>query len=159
MTGFGHRALGICLWCASGKFPEVRLAAPALDRTRIRFRGGRAPPVTSAFAWSRSEADRQPALIVGDDYRKPDTSGATAATTSDGGKNVNAAQEALTVSLGRGLGERSLARSARQTPRFPGQQRHLDAALDRENGNSVGFTATGEGWAVGPKGRNATFAK
>jgi photosystem II stability/assembly factor-like uncharacterized protein len=31
--------------------------------------------------------------------------------------------------------------------------------LDRENYNSVGFTSTGEGWAVGPKGRIATFAK
>ena len=27
--------------------------------------------------------------------------------------------------------------------------------LDRENYNSVGFTATGEGWVVGPKGRIA----
>ena len=31
--------------------------------------------------------------------------------------------------------------------------------LDRENYNSVGFTPSGEGWAVGPKGRIAAFAK
>ena len=31
--------------------------------------------------------------------------------------------------------------------------------LDRENYNSVGFTSTGDGWAVGPKGRIAKFAK
>jgi hypothetical protein len=31
--------------------------------------------------------------------------------------------------------------------------------LDRQNYNSVGFTPTGEGWAVGPKGRIAVFAK
>ncbi len=31
--------------------------------------------------------------------------------------------------------------------------------LDQEQYNSVGFTATGEGWAVGPKGRIAKFAK
>jgi hypothetical protein len=31
--------------------------------------------------------------------------------------------------------------------------------LDRENYNSVGFTPSGEGWAVGPKGRITTFAK
>jgi len=30
--------------------------------------------------------------------------------------------------------------------------------LDRENYNSVGFTSTGEGWAVGPRGRIAKFA-
>ena len=31
--------------------------------------------------------------------------------------------------------------------------------LDRENYNSVAFTSAGEGWAVGPKGRVAKFAK
>ena len=31
--------------------------------------------------------------------------------------------------------------------------------LDRANYNSVGFTSTGEGWAAGPKGRIAKFAK
>ena len=31
--------------------------------------------------------------------------------------------------------------------------------LDRENYNSVRFTATGEGWVVGPKGRIAKFGK
>jgi hypothetical protein len=31
--------------------------------------------------------------------------------------------------------------------------------LDRENYNSVAFTATGDGWAVGPKGRVAKFVK
>jgi hypothetical protein len=31
--------------------------------------------------------------------------------------------------------------------------------LDRENYNSVAFLATGEGWAVGPRGRIAKFAK
>ena len=31
--------------------------------------------------------------------------------------------------------------------------------LDRENYNSVGFTATGQGWAVGSKGRIAKFVK
>ena len=31
--------------------------------------------------------------------------------------------------------------------------------LDQKNYNSVGFTSTGEGWAVGPRGRIAKFAK
>ena len=31
--------------------------------------------------------------------------------------------------------------------------------LDRENYNAVGFTPTGEGWAIGPKGRIAAFAE
>ena len=32
-------------------------------------------------------------------------------------------------------------------------------SLDREKYNSVAFTATGEGWAAGPKGRIARFVK
>ena len=39
------------------------------------------------------------------------------------------------------------------------QRRKQVLVLDREKYNSVGFTPTGEGWAVGPKGRIATFAK
>jgi hypothetical protein len=31
--------------------------------------------------------------------------------------------------------------------------------LDRENYNSVGFSANGEGWAVGPKSRIAKFTR
>ena len=31
--------------------------------------------------------------------------------------------------------------------------------LDQEKYNSVGFTSTSEGWAVGPKGRIAKFTK
>ena len=31
--------------------------------------------------------------------------------------------------------------------------------LDQKNYNSVGFTSTGEGWAVGPGGRIAKFTK
>lgn len=31
--------------------------------------------------------------------------------------------------------------------------------LDKEKYNAVAFTATGEGWAAGPKGRIAKFAK
>jgi hypothetical protein len=31
--------------------------------------------------------------------------------------------------------------------------------LDRENYNSVSFTPSGDGWAAGPKGRIARFAK
>ena len=32
-------------------------------------------------------------------------------------------------------------------------------SLDKEKYNSVAFTPTGDGWAVGPKGRIAKFAK
>jgi hypothetical protein len=31
--------------------------------------------------------------------------------------------------------------------------------LDREHYNSVGFMSSGEGWAVGPKGRIAKFMR
>jgi photosystem II stability/assembly factor-like uncharacterized protein len=113
----------------------------------------------SAGIFSIAFRDRDHGMIVGGDYRKPNEVGATAAATSDGGRTW--------VALDRRLPYRSAVAWAKDRWVAVGTSgSHVsrdDGAtwtpLDRENYNSVGFTPTGEGWAVGPKGRIAAFAK
>jgi photosystem II stability/assembly factor-like uncharacterized protein len=112
----------------------------------------------SAGIFSIAFRDGKHGLIVGGDYRKPDQSGATAAATSDGGKTW--------ARLDRRLPYRSAVAWAKDcwvAVGPSGSHASLDGdtwrALDRENYNSVAFTPTGEGWAVGPKGRIARFVK
>jgi photosystem II stability/assembly factor-like uncharacterized protein len=113
----------------------------------------------SAGIFSIAFRDRDHGQVVGGDYRKPDDVGATAAATADGGKTW--------VALGRRLPFRSAVAWAKDRWVAVGTSgSHVsrdDGAtwtpLDRENYNSVCFTPTGEGWAVGPKGRIAAFAR
>jgi photosystem II stability/assembly factor-like uncharacterized protein len=113
----------------------------------------------SAGIFSIAFRDRDHGLIVGGDYRKPDDVGATAAATSDGGKTW--------VALDKRLPFRSAVAWAKDrwvAVGTSGSHASRDdgdtwTPLDRENYNSVGFTPTGEGWAVGPKRRIAAFAK
>jgi photosystem II stability/assembly factor-like uncharacterized protein len=113
----------------------------------------------SAGIFSIAFRDPQHGMVVGGDYRKPNDLGATAATTSDGGKTWTL--------LNKGLPFRSAVAWAKDrwvTVGTSGSNVSFDNGvtwklLDRENYNSVGFTSGGEGWAVGPKGRIAKFAK
>ncbi len=113
----------------------------------------------SAGIFSIAFRDKQHGMIVGGDYRKPNEIGASAATTSDGGKTWNLLDKRLPF--------RSAVAWAKDrwvAVGTSGSHVSLDNGatwklLDGENYNSVGFTSTGEGWAVGPKGRIATFAK
>jgi photosystem II stability/assembly factor-like uncharacterized protein len=115
--------------------------------------------VESAGIFSIAFRDPQQGMIVGGDYKKPDAAGATAAVTSDGGKTWVLLDKQLPfrsavawakdrwVAVGTSGSDVSLDNGATWKP------------LDREKYNSVGFSANGEGWAVGPKGRIAKFAK
>jgi photosystem II stability/assembly factor-like uncharacterized protein len=113
----------------------------------------------SAGIFSIAFRDKDHGLIVGGDYRKPEDIGATAAATSDGGKTW--------VALDKRLPFRSAVAWAKDrwvAVGTSGSHASRDdgdtwTPLDRENYNSVGFTPTGEGWAVGPKGRIAAFTK
>jgi photosystem II stability/assembly factor-like uncharacterized protein len=115
--------------------------------------------VESAGIFSLAFRDQQHGMIVGGDYRKANDSGATAAITSDGGKTW--------TPLDKRLPFRSAVAWAKDrwvVVGTSGSHVSLDDGdtwklLDQENYNSVGFTATGQGWAVGPKGRIATFTK
>ena len=98
-------------------------------------------------------------MVVGGDYRKPDTSGVTAAITSDGGKTWTRLDQRLPflsavswakdrwVAVGTAGSYSSVANGA------------IWKLLARESYNSVGFTTAGDGWAVGPKGRIAKYVK
>jgi photosystem II stability/assembly factor-like uncharacterized protein len=113
----------------------------------------------SAGIFSIAFRDKDHGMVVGGDYRKPNDVGATAATTSDGGKTWTLLDKRLPfrsavawakdrwVAVGTSGSHASRDDGATWKP------------LDRENYNSVGFTPGGEGWAAGPKGRIATFAK
>jgi photosystem II stability/assembly factor-like uncharacterized protein len=113
----------------------------------------------SAGIFSIAFSDKDHGMSVGGDYRKPNDVGATAAVTSDGGKTWTLLDRRLPyrsavawakdrwVAVGTSGSDASLDQGATWKP------------LGRENYNSVGFTPTGEGWVVGPKGRIARFGK
>jgi len=112
----------------------------------------------SAGIFSIAFRDRDRGMIVGGDYRKPNDPGATAAITSDGGKTWTL--------LDKPFPYRSCIAWAKDrwvAVGTSGSNVSLDngatwRSLDEMNYNSVRFTSTGEGWAVGPKGRIAKFA-
>ncbi len=113
----------------------------------------------SAGIFSIAFRDKDHGMVVGGDYRKPNEAGANAAITSDGGKTWRPLDKGLPfrsavawakdrwVAVGTSGSHASADDGATWTP------------LDRENYNSVGFTPSGEGWAVGPKGRVAMLSK
>jgi photosystem II stability/assembly factor-like uncharacterized protein len=113
----------------------------------------------SAGIFSLAFRDEQQGMIVGGDYRKPDGTGATAATTDDGGKtwklidNQLPFRSAVAWAKDRWV---AVGTSGSHVSQDSGATWKL---LDRENYNSVAFSPTGEGWAVGPKGRIAKFAR
>jgi photosystem II stability/assembly factor-like uncharacterized protein len=118
-----------------------------------------AADIESSGIFSIAFRDQKHGMIVGGDYRKPNETGATAATTSDGGKTW--------ALLDKSLPYRSCVCWARDRWIAVGTSGSHSSddngatwkLLDRENYNSVGFTSTGEGWAVGPKGRIANFVR
>jgi len=113
----------------------------------------------SAGIFSIAFRDKLHGMIVGGDYRKPNDVGATAATTSDGGKTWTLLDKRLPF-----RSAVSWTKDRWVAVGTSGSHVSLDNGatwklLDRENYNSVGFASTGEGWAVGPKGRIAKLAK
>jgi photosystem II stability/assembly factor-like uncharacterized protein len=113
--------------------------------------------VESGGVFSIAFRDQTHGVIVGGDYRKPDATAGTGAITADGGKTWEAIAKPLPFRSG----------VARAKDRWvavgtSGSDVSADGVtwkpLDREKYNAVAFTATGDGWAVGPKGRVARFA-
>jgi photosystem II stability/assembly factor-like uncharacterized protein len=113
----------------------------------------------AAGIFSIAFRDEQHGMIVGGDYRKPKETGATAAITSDGGKTWKLVDKRLPY-----CSAVAWAKDRWVAVGTAGSHASLDHGdtwklLDHENYHSVGFTVTGEGWAAGPKGRVARFAK
>jgi photosystem II stability/assembly factor-like uncharacterized protein len=113
----------------------------------------------SAGIFSIAFRDKDHGLIVGGEYRKPNDVGATAAVTSDGGKTWTALDGKLPYCSAVAWAKDRwvvVGTSGSHVSRDDGTTWER---LDRENYNSVGFTSSGEGWAAGPKGRIALFAR
>jgi photosystem II stability/assembly factor-like uncharacterized protein len=113
----------------------------------------------SAGIFSIAFRDRNRGVIVGGDYRQPNDVVATSAFTSDGGQSWELNESPLPYRSGV-----AWAKDRWVTVGTSGSDFALDKdvhwnELDRNNYNSVAFTATGEGWAVGPGGRVAKFVQ
>jgi len=112
----------------------------------------------SAGIFSIAFRDLNHGMIVGGDYRQPTDSIATAAITTDGGKTWTLIDRPFSFRSGV-----AWAKDQWVTVGTSGSNSSQDDGatwkpLDHKNYNSVGFTPTGEGWAVGPSGRIAKFA-
>jgi photosystem II stability/assembly factor-like uncharacterized protein len=115
--------------------------------------------VESAGAFSIAFRDRDHGVIVGGDYRKPDGTSATTAVTRDGGKTWTLVEKPLPFRSGV-----AWAKDRWVAVGTSGSDASADGGvtwvpLDKGNYNSVAFTPTGDGWAVGPKGRISKFVR
>src|SRR5262249_12666046 len=115
--------------------------------------------VPSAGIFSIAFRDSRRGMIVGGDYRKPDDIGATVATTSDGGKTWILIDKQLPFCSAVAWAKDRWIAVGTSGSHVSEDNGATWKRLDRENYNGVGFTPTGEGWAVGPKGRIAKFEK
>lgn len=161
-------ASGTCLvthgntvvWFATGGGTKARIFR-STDRGR-NWLASETPVVAgdaSIGIFSIAFRDARNGMIVGGDYRKPDISGATAAITADGGKTwklLNGKLPFRSAVAWTTDGWLAVGTSGSNISRDDGKTWRV---LDRENYNSVAFTGTGEGWAVGPKGRIAKYGR
>jgi photosystem II stability/assembly factor-like uncharacterized protein len=114
--------------------------------------------VESAGIFSIAFRDRDHGVIVGGDYRKPNDTAATGAMTSDGGKTWRIIDKQLPYCSGVAWAKDRWVAVGTSGSHYSSDDGATWKPLDRENYNSVGFTE-GEGWAVGPKGKIARFAR
>jgi len=113
--------------------------------------------VESAGIFSIAFRDPKNGIIVGGDYRKPNETGATAAMTADGGNTWTLIDKQLPYRSAVAWAKDRWVVVGTSGSDFSTDSGAIWKSLDRENYNSVAFTSTGEGWAVGPKGRIAKF--
>jgi photosystem II stability/assembly factor-like uncharacterized protein len=115
--------------------------------------------VASAGIFAIAFRDRDHGLIVGGDYRQPTDAGANAAVTADSGKTWTLLDKPFGYRSGVAwAGDRWVAVGT------SGSSVSVDGGktwqpLDDKAYNSVAFTPTGAGWAVGPRGRVAKFTR
>ncbi len=111
----------------------------------------------SAGIFSIAFRDRDHGMIVGGDYRKPADTRDTTAVTNDGGKTWTLTRAAPPYRSAVAWARDRWVAVGTSGSDFSKDDGATWVPLDRENYNSVAFTATGEGWAVGPKGRIAKY--
>jgi photosystem II stability/assembly factor-like uncharacterized protein len=103
--------------------------------------------------------DKDHGIIVGGDYRKPNDVGANAASTSDGGKTWTLLDKQLPFRSAVAWAKDRWIAVGTSGSHVSTDNGATWKLLDRDNYNSVRLASNGEGWAVGPKGRIAKFAK
>jgi photosystem II stability/assembly factor-like uncharacterized protein len=113
----------------------------------------------SAGIFSIAFRDRNNGVIVGGDYRKPNDLGENAAITSDGGKTWTLVERAFSYRSGIAWAKDRWVAVGTSGSNYSDDNGATWKPIDHENYNSVAFTSTGEGWAVGPRGRIAKFAR
>lgn len=160
-------ASGTCLvargerdvWFVTGGGPTAR-AFHSTDRgkTWIASELPIGAGAESAGAFSIAFRDDKTAMVVGGDFKKPKETGRTAAMTSDGGKTWKVLENALPY---RSAIAWNKDRWIVVGP--SGSNFSTDGStwtdLKGENFNALSFTKSGDGWAVGPKGRIARLVK
>jgi photosystem II stability/assembly factor-like uncharacterized protein len=121
--------------------------------------GAKTARVFHSHIFSIAFRNRNHGIIVGGDYRKPNDTVATAASTTDAGKTWTLIDKPLPFHSGVAWAKDRWVAVGTSGSHFSRDNGATWKLLDRENYHSVAFTSTGEGWAVGPKGRIARFAK
>jgi photosystem II stability/assembly factor-like uncharacterized protein len=114
--------------------------------------------IDSAGIFSIAFRDPTHGMIVGGDYRKANDAGATAAITRDGGKTWTLIDRPFPFRSGVAWAKDRWVVVGTSGSNSCQDDGATWKQLDHNNYNSVAFTATGQGWAVGPKGRIAKFA-
>ena len=113
----------------------------------------------AAGIFSIAFRDRNHRMIVGGNYRKPDEPCAATAITADAGKTWTLVRQSRPYrSCVAWAKDRWIVVGTSGSDLSPDDGATWKP-LDKMNYNSVAFTTTGEGWAVGPKGRIAKFAR
>jgi photosystem II stability/assembly factor-like uncharacterized protein len=115
--------------------------------------------IQSAGIFSIAFRDALEGIVVGGDYRKPNASVATAALTGDGGKTWTLLDKQLPFCSGAVWAKDRWVAVGTSGSFASKDDGATWTRLDKENYNSVGFAPTGDGWAVGPKGRIAKFLR
>ena len=115
--------------------------------------------IESAGIFGIAFRDNLHGMIVGGDYRKPKSIGATAAITSDGGKTWTLLENALPFRSGATWANDRwivVGTSGSDSSQDNGKTWKL---IDLSNYNAVGCSPSGQVWAVGPKGRVAKYER
>jgi photosystem II stability/assembly factor-like uncharacterized protein len=147
------------LWFATGGGKVARLFhSPDRGQTWEVIETPIRANIESSGIFSLHFRDEKNGMLVGGDYRQPTEKQSTVAITTDGGKTWNRIENALPFRSGiSGFKSRWIAVGITGSDQSEDHGKTWKR-LDGENYNSVGFTVSGEGWAVGPKGRIARFS-
>jgi photosystem II stability/assembly factor-like uncharacterized protein len=115
--------------------------------------------VASAGIFSIAFRDGDHGLVVGGDYRKADATDATAAVTADGGKTWKLIDPPLPYRSAVAWAKDRWVAVGTTGSHVSVDDGKTWKELDRETYNAAAFAPSGAGWAVGPKGRVARFAR